>query len=281
MDERYYRPSGRAPMVGIGFGALGGSLGGIALAVAYAYLILYLPIAGYITFLIALAFGALTGLATGYSLRHGSVRSPMVGFGVGAGVAIVAFYASWVVWIYGLLHRADIDASFTTLLLHPGTLWNSIVAVNGVGAWTIKGATPTGIVLWILWGCEAVLILGPAVFLAAFPLSDPFCERCERWCEEEKGVRRTALAAKEDFVTRLEARDWAWVAALASGEEGAHLSFDLHVCPTCEEMHALTVQQVTTAMESGKPVKSTTALLEHLLLNRQEAAALRAAPPTP
>ena len=281
MDDLYYRPSGQAPMAGIAIGVLCGGLAGAVLAFVYSYAILYIPIVGYVTFILSLGFGGLTGFATGLALRHGKVRSTWAAWATGGLVAAITFYCSWVVWIYALFHRADVQVPLGQIFMHPSSLWTLIVEVNKVGAWTIKGSTPTGAILWIFWGSEALLILVPAVVCAALPIRDPFCEACERWCDERKAVRKSGQAAKEDLVTRIEAKDWVWVGTLGPGEAALHLSYDLHVCPSCEEMHTLTVHDVRTVQEEGKAVNKSEAVVQHLLLTRHDAAALCAAPPAP
>ncbi|GMU63247.1 MAG: hypothetical protein AMXMBFR34_50100 [Myxococcaceae bacterium] len=279
---RTYVPSGRfsshalvtVPLLGILLGAL--------LATAYAYLTLYLPIVGVVTFLLTGGVGLLLGMGLSALLHRGKVRNRMLGLALGLFVALVTFYVQWAVWSYALLRRDDVDVSFLALLLQPWALWDVITVVNQHGAWSLKGATPTGGVLWALWAVEGLILVGLPTFLALASVDTPYCEACESWCGETKGVRVTDVPADgEATVLALAERDdVAALSALGVSHEGTpFLRWDLHACG-CGETSTLCASKVTpTVDKQGKPGEETTLWLSHWLLQKSQASSVRVGMP--
>src|SRR5688572_3905604 len=176
MRATYYRHSGRFSPPGALIGLAGGLLAGVALAFAYAYSLAYIPIVGIVTFILSAGFGALVGFVTGRLLRVGHVRNNAVTTIVTLTVALVAFYMSWVAWIHAIAGRADADIPLAEIASQPALVWELVQEINKVGAWSLKGFTPTGTFLWILWAIEACLIVVPVFLVTSAMLGGrPYC----------------------------------------------------------------------------------------------------------
>ncbi len=275
----HYRPSGELSPLAFPTVLLLGVPAALLLATVYAYTILYMPIAGYVTFILSGGFGLLAGVAFGFVLRLGKVRNQAVGFGLALLLGLFAFYMHWVIWVYGFLGRAEVEASLLALLFQPAVLWDIILRINETGAWELFHSTPTGVVLWILWTVEALLILGPVLIVAPSMTSAPYCERCHKWCDEEEGVQSLRTTDDDTVKAHAEAKNFVALSALGSPEMGepCFLRLDVHHCPSCSHTNALSVQRVTLSRDDkGKESKSTDAVVTHLLLTGSELAQLRA-----
>jgi len=234
----------------------------------------------YANFFVTCGFGALIGGVAAWGLRRGKVRNTPVALSVVAIVAIGALYAAWVVWMYGFLRRQETELrlDLAVIALHPRLLFDLILAVSETGAWQIKGVTPTGPVLWIVWLIEASLIVGIALFVAADPLTEPFCESCERWSDGKEGIATVADADADELRSRLEAKDFAFLEALGAKKADASswVRLDLHSCPDCGMLNTLSVKRVTLKVDKkGKESQHVKKVMNRLLLDVPEAARLR------
>lgn len=155
--------SGPSGLLGLVLGTVFGLAAGIALAFAYSYATALVPIVGYITFALSVAFGLGIASAVAYGFRLGNARSATLSATVGLVVGTIAFYVSWAVWVYAMIRRGDlVDISLTSLVTNPAGLFDIIQGINQGGRWTMGSFTPRGVLLWIMWAIEALLIIGPA-----------------------------------------------------------------------------------------------------------------------
>lgn len=275
----HYRSSGAFSPLAFPTVLLVGLPAAMLLATIYAYAILYIPIAGYVTFILSVGFGLLCGVAFGYAMRLGKVRNRTLGIALPLLLGLLAFYAHWAIWVYAFLQRADVDASLVGLFFQPSVLWEIVASINKTGAWELFHSTPTGIVLWLLWTAEALLIVVPCVFGAFAMISAPFCERCGKWCDEEEGVQTLRTTDDNTVKAHAEAKDFAALRALgtADADELHFLRLDIHRCASCDHTNTLSVQRISISKDDkGKESRSTDALVTHLLLTRAELAKLRA-----
>ncbi len=249
----HYQPSGKFSAKGLFLTPAFGVPVGVLAAAVYAYVILYLPIVGYVSFLLTFGLGFVVSLAVGAGLTRGKVRSRAVGLALALFVGLATLYASWATWCFALIQRADGDVSLLGVFFSPGGLWDFINAVNEKGAWNLKGYTPTGAVLWALWALEAGIIVGFPLVTALTTTEAPFCEACGEWCGETKGLFRTGPSTKGDVKELCERHAFDDVARLGLPEDGAAewIRYDLHTCG-CRETNALTATLVTVVEKSGK-----------------------------
>jgi hypothetical protein len=268
--DRYYRHSGRFSPFAVARAVALGLLVTVPMAFIYSYILVYLPIIGVVTFLLTAGFAGVVGLTVGSVLHSGKVRNHGVAITATLLVALFALWASWVTWVYALLHRADADVGLVDLAANPSALWNLINLINEKGAWSLKGATPTGGLLWALWGLEAVIIAGVMVFAAREMVSAPFCEACDRWCEEHKGFALLGPTRKETLAARLEQGDYTVFKEMRETNATTYTQLDLHQCGQCLITNALTARSITVTVKKGKEEKSETVMVRHLLLTPGE-----------
>ncbi len=303
-EDLYYQHSGKFSLSAILAGILVGLAVGLPLAFVYSYAILYIPIVGYITIILSGIFGGAAGGATAGGLRWKKARNTALTAVLAFLVALVSFYFSWAVWIYALLRRGGEKVPLRGLVVFPNLLWRLIAEVNKVGAFTVRGTRPTGAVLWGLWGIEAAIILGMAVFVAmGMVREDPFCESCESWCKKQEGVCKVSGGDVNELKRRMESKDFGYFEKLgawtprelarvrtdvrealradlsdrsswrpATVDAQAWFRVDLHACPSCRATNTLSVTSFSESVDKyGNKSKSEKEVLDKLLISSTEA----------
>lgn len=278
MEGLYYKHSGRFTWPGVFAGLVAGSLAGLVLGYVYAYVILYIPLAGYVTFILTGGFGLLQGVAVAGALKWQKVRNPGL-----AGVVLfltttVAFYFSWAVWVYAFIRRAEGEVSLLALVLQPGAMWETIRFINANGAWSIRGSTPTGVILWTFWGLEAAIIFGVALWAGLSWINkEPFCERCDKWCDHEEGVCLVPNAGAEEFKQHMEGKDFRYLETLGVPPPDCSdlHRLDLYSCKSCANTNTLEATRIVKTEKKGKIEEETTEVINKLLLSTSEADQIR------
>ena len=270
----YYVASTAAPAGGVIFALACGAIGGAVVATVYALLLAYVPIIGWISFILTGGFGVLAGFAISFGLNLGKIRNRSVALVVAAASATIAFYVAWVVWVWAIFDGAPLLE-----VANPANLFHSVLIINEKGAWSLKGFTPTGAVLWGLWGLEALIIYGCALVIGVSGSSSPFCEKCGDWCEETEGVRMfDADTGEENLRSRLETRDLSCLTETEPPQDDTHFyRVDLAYCTNCAELWCMSLVRVRITFDKdGDASTDTTDVVRHMLISREEAEALQA-----
>ena len=268
----YYRPSGRFSILGLLMMLVLGGASGVALGAAYGFLTFYNPFV-YVNFLATVFFGACMGLAAAVGIKHGKVRSRFVATVTGMAVGGVGLYASWVFWTYAFLTSVDQSA----WVVDPLGLWYVISQVAEVGIWGILDFTPTGLLLYLVWGIEAFLIVGTCAIVCTIHADEPFCEQCGRWAENVyKGLRLGPSRDPDALRTQLEAGIVTRLGELRPPAMAARTDVSLSACPSCQKIGFLTVEPVEISMDrKGNENESKQTLVQNLVLEADGLAAAR------
>ncbi|MCI0365653.1 MAG: hypothetical protein L0Y44_04255 [Phycisphaerales bacterium] len=237
----YYKPSGdftvAGPLLMLGIGAVAA----VILGSVYGYLIQYNPIV-YINVIGALVFGGGLGWAAGIGIRRGKVRAPLIATLDGLAVGAMGVFVAWVVWIHAFAGRAGANV----WIFNPAELWAVIQQVAATGAWSLKGATPTGLALYAVWAIEALMIAGICVLVCRNAASKPFCEPCAQWAQSKTPSQSFGAVDDLDALRRrLEAGEIDALAALGAPSPERSLAVTLLECPTCNDAGFLTVETIT------------------------------------
>jgi len=267
--ETYYKHSGRAPVLGIVFGFLAGALISIPASYLYDYGIIEITI-DKLRFLCTIGFGALIGAAAGLGLCWGKVRNNAAAAIIGAAASLAGLYISWGVWLIDIFERGHWVSNPTRLLMHPGAVWQAILAINTTGTWAMEHDSPTaGAALWAVWLIEALLIVGFGM-LVTFGLvkRQPFCEKCEGWCSKTEKLYFAPTLPPVDVKTKLESRQFECLQQLGQGSaRGSHFRVVLHSCTSCGMLNTLTLIK---AFPKDQKV-----LIDKLLISSSEIDAVR------
>lgn len=278
----YYQPSNKMPLAGVLLTLLGGAVAAAGLALLYVYAIWYIPFV-YINFFICLGFGLLLGGALVLLVLRGKLRSPGGVAGLALLVGLLAVYLEWALYLMLLFNteatgtgpNADTSTSFslpllTDILTHPGRMWAAMRQINGTGTWSLKGATPSGLFLWLIWVVEALIIMGGAYLLARSQADEPFSEATNEWATEETlahpiGYAHDAAATR----TALETGQFHTLTPyLSEAEVDQFARLKLHSVPNDHSCQYLTLENVTTQLDKkGKPTQTTSTIVQHLAIS--------------
>ena len=263
---RHYQPSGRVSPLVLPLLALALPASAL-LATVYSYVTLYLPIIGYFTVLLTLGLGFGVGAITVAALQRGKVRSRLFAVVASLGLGLFTTWAMWVTWGYALLQQGDSQVPLF-VLLWPPALWQLISNVNETGAWSLKGATPTGAFLWVLWAIEAALLVGIPVVMGLTVAEAPYCEHCETWCAHQKAVLLTPLVEKDFAGERLRQRDFKWLESLGGLQRPPPPKFtrwDLYECG-CRATNAVSAIGIEVGLDDKGNQKVTESTLVQTVL---------------
>jgi hypothetical protein len=277
---QYYKHSGRFSAAGVVKALLVGALVGVPLGVVYAYVVLYIPIAGSISFLITGGTGFLMGWVISTQIKSGKVRNLPMGLLIALAAAGLMYVTSWEAWLYGLVGRAGQNVSVLEFLTSPGAVWDLLVTINQNGAWSFKGSKPTGIMLDLLWLLEAGGLVGIPLGMTWQALNAvPFCEECNKW-----GATRDLIDVNAGdgaaVKAKLEGREFAALTALGKAPVGSmhfwHVCFQ--GCADCDSTQTLCVDDVALSVDkNGKMQTKRTKVVSRLLLTPEDTVAVATA----
>jgi len=277
----YYRHSGRFSPAGVVKALVLGSLVAIPLGAAYAYIDLYNPVAGWITFIVTGGTGFFMGWIIAGFLKSGKVRNGPLTILITTLVAGLMLLSSWEVWLYAVLRQAGVNqVGLLDIVLRPSLAWEILAAVNARGAWALKDMTPTGLFLDILWLAEAGALLGiPLAFAWRTIHEFPFCEKCNKWCASRdlmnlKPGDAAALRAK------LEARDFSALTALGKAQAASMHFWHAYFqgCADCDTTQTLCIDDhALTTDKNGKLHTTKKAIISRLVLSPEDTVAVATA----
>ena len=278
----YYKPSNKMHPAGIAALLAGGVVAALVLALVYIYAVWYIPFV-YVNFFLCLGFGLVLGAVLALLARLGKLRSPSAVGALALLVGLVAVYLEWGMYLTlvfntettGTGANADTTTSFSLrlfadIITHPTAMWGAIRQLNETGTWSLKGATPSGIFLGLIWVVEAVIIVGGAYFMAKAQATEPFSEVSNEWATEET-LAHPLTFAQDAATTRaaLEAGNFQHLTPhVGTGTEDPFARLKLHSAPNDHNCRYLTLENVTTTLDKkGKASQSTSVVVQHLAIS--------------
>lgn len=260
MDStRYYKSTGQAPFGAVVSASQFGIFAAIICGALYGIIVCYNPII-YINFLGALVLPLAVGAALKTRFHSGKIRSESVKFWMGGFCGLLAVYCAWWGWLVAL-------SEWDFIFLNPVDLPAIISGLAELGVWDMKGWTPTGWQLYLIWAIEAGVII---VVSTGAGLGDeiPFCEDCDEWTEPVDNAIPIPLSDVDGLRESLEAEEYD-VLLDAIGEHvtpSHHFLVKTYKCPDCDESCYLTISELT---HSGKEdeEESIDAVIENLVVD--------------
>ena len=262
-DLNYHQRSGRMGPLAVPL-LLVAALGtGLLLGVPYGYADHYCPLI-YFSFIITIVYGTAVGVAVNYAGILGKVRNLPVLLFAATLAAAIADYVGWV----GYIHAVSSDGAWPW---SPDELLTWVQQINEKGIWSLRGWTPTGLVLWGIWAVEFGIIASMAIYIVRTEVGTlPFNERTGTWAKAKSTYGPYAPNLPQaDLVARLEHGDTSLVAGLApaSTTDAIYHQYTVRSCPEDEDFATLSVDLVTkTTDKKGKSETKTRALVKHLLI---------------
>ncbi|MGH0035615.1 MAG: hypothetical protein ACQGVK_11375 [Myxococcota bacterium] len=261
---RIYEHSGVVPIVGLGLVAGVSAGAAYALGWVYGVAIYWMPFV-YLAFLLPLVLAAALGATVAFAGRAGKVRSAGVCAFAGLAAGLGAQVVQWQVWLDWFLEPGQ--------LAQLGGALPALSAIAEQGAWSIFGWTPTGGVLWTIWGLEGLVVVGGTTAVAFGAIADvPFCERCEVWLTQATTISPFDFVYDGDQLkATLETGDFAPLQAMEKIRPGAtqYAAIDLLECRKCHHFRLVSVKNVVKKQEDGKEESEETPIVQNLIVDSQ------------
>jgi hypothetical protein len=242
------------------------------LAIVYSYVIVYVPLVGYVSVIflggLIVGIGSLVfGLGRATKCRNPNFLR-LVGFACG----LLAFYFSWAAFEYVLLDRFDrgMERTMVDAFLSPTAVWHVALDINRTGWYSIFGGTPSGTLLWIMWAVEAVLIiLGPPILVSMLMDDEVFCEHCNAWCEKSLDAARLAPPDDQDDLQQLRFKNLDLLKTLRPAERDTYpsLRIDMWNCDLCKQTAAVRTRLYTVETNRIDPAEVAQNLTPIFLVN--------------
>ncbi len=215
-----------------------GAVSALVLGIAYSYISVYSPIAGWISLLFMAGFAVCLGAAVAKAGVVAKVRSAPFMKLAGITTGLLGLYVSWAAFEVALLGRSGMEDApgLLDVLSSPVGVWEVALLINETGWYSIKGATPKGGVLWVLWGIEAVVVVGGVFLMAPHAVEgEVFCERCDRWCELRPLAGVLGLPENGEHLRRVAEGSVAALEGLpvVSTDQPDHLRLGVQACTLC------------------------------------------------
>ncbi|MFD2285648.1 hypothetical protein GJU39_08950 [Pedobacter petrophilus] len=211
--ENKYTPQGYASPSAILTTAAIGIFASLVLPIFYIILGRLIPNIWFIA-IIAFFLGVGLGFFIDLGVKIGKLRNKRIVIIIAIFCGLFAFYIQWVFFdtlIYSNkgftfnLNATDFKVladDFFFLFTHPNVLFQEIINLNEIGTFQIeKTGTISGILLWIIWAGEFVVIIGGIIFAVLNgQVSKPYSEINDRWMNRRKFHNRIPVIENKEMI---------------------------------------------------------------------------------
>lgn len=142
--------------------------------------------------------------------------------------------------------------------------------INETGTWSLKGSTPSGVFLALIWLVEALIIIGGAILLARSQAIEPFSETANEWATEEEMAHPVGYAHDAAAVrTALETGQFHTLTPYRSeAAEDQFARLKLHHAPNDANCRYLTLENVTKTLDKkGKTTQTSSPVVQRLAIS--------------
>ncbi|MEA2708081.1 MAG: hypothetical protein QOF78_682 [Phycisphaerales bacterium] len=283
-EVRYYRHTGRAPIIGTTIATIVAWVAVALVGAAYAYIQLYVKVVDILSFAFVAGFAAAMMFTVYGVLKWAKVRNMAITALVAISAAIFGWYVSWVAWEHALLRQSGVNVGIHTVAQRPDLVWNLARRINEEGTFSLRDRPIKGTELWVAWVFEGLIVLGATIALPIMWLRDmAFCESCRKWCTKREGVVRAVDGDEAALRDRMEAKDFAHLLALGLCNADTPVQFraDLYACVNCPDTHLLTVSRASVSYnDKGHRQEKATKIVDRLWIDKAQAEELRSLPQT-
>ena len=246
----------------------------IILSFVYSYAVVYIPIIGYLNFILTLGFSFGVAFSTAFMLKFFNNRNLAFAGGVGLLAGLIAVYAAWVIFEFALVNRYSSEKIDLFLLaLNPAVVWEIASNIAEEGWYSIRNFTPSGIVLWAFWGIEACCILGVSAYISYNTTREAvFCEDCRKWTDELKGLLTFPFGRESLLEKQIKRQDLSFMESIEALKDGdtTFYRIDCRRCKSCRQLFTMSLVKVARSWDkNGKEETKEKILLQHLLIEKE------------
>jgi len=280
----YYKPSGRFSGIFFVFLLLFIAIAVPILSFVYIYLIHYIPII-YFNIIITVGCGLAVGFSMNFMVKLAKVRNVILVIISLVFVTIILKYFQWCVYIPMIF--ADSDFTFLDhiiipfeIFLHPDMILELALYINSVGVWSIgtSDIPVRGVILFIVWIIEFIIIMGAAILIGKDRAKLPFSEEFNDWYTEIPNKIIANIPQNiEALKSNLENGNFDELVQLSKEENNDELNFleiTLYQSPNADHYYLKADQVSITIDDKEKEKRNETALIEYLAINKDSAKAL-------
>jgi hypothetical protein len=285
-----YRHSGRIDAMTIPVGLVGGLVISVAMAWVYQLAVDWIPLI-YVSVLCTLGFGFGFGFAMTFLLQKLNCRNRFVAgllTLILAGVGLAASFGFAYLRTVGELAKEN---KMTTQEVREQYGFQRYITKRVEAGWNIgshgrtNGSAMSGIMVWLIWLIEALIVIVGAVVVTVGALTDPFCEECHDWLAKRVVGFRNSVPL-EKLNAAVSEGTLAEVLAVEGGDAATPgvMEYSVYSCEGCSQKHylSLTHKYSVTNSKGQQEAKSDT-ILQHAetdqsTLSRLESALKQQAP---
>jgi len=277
-----YEPSGRFRPTAI-VALIGAIVAGVLVAWVYQALVRWIPLIILKAFAVV-GFGFAVGMLSMMTVSIGHVRNRMVGALLGVLVATGSLVGSYG-WAYmgAVNERVEESAGYTREDVLAQYSFQQYVAERVEDGWNVgkvarSSSLPlNGGVVYVIWGIEALLMLGAGVLMAYGSSDAPYCEDCKQWTKET--TKKVLGRTRDEVMSLLQSNQLGHLIALEPPENAdpkQWITLKAHACPNCSRTYLSVSESKETTGKDGKAEVSSNSIAEHLELAQRQATELRA-----
>lgn len=272
---KFYRHSGKAPLLGLILLGVTGCIGVPILGLLYGALMRLIPFV-YISVFIVVGYVFVVGAILNYVAMYAKIRNVIVLGLVAFFLGILADYFGWIGW----LTMTAKDPRFLLEFLLPFDVLYIISILAKEGVWTISGITPTGGMLYFIWLLEAAIVIGGVTYVTVGDLAKiPFCEDSNQWANKRTQIGAfTPIPNITQFKEAVQQGNLTVfnTLKLSPPDDRHYITLVLYECDHCKNFFVLKVEDVTLVTNSkGRIEAKTKPILSNLILTPFQLASLR------
>ncbi len=271
-----YKASGKLGPLTLALFA-GVAVGAIVGAVIYQLIMNWIPIIQ-IKFLATLAFGGGLGAAAMFAVHRGHCRNALVAGVLALAVAGLGLFASHY-WNYqsAISDIIDKQPNVTSADIKADLPFGKYLDLRKEMGWSMKrGGKVEGGMVTFLWILEALIVVGLAGFMAAGAAAKPYCESCQKWCDDKSYTIWGVTSA--DANPLIERGDLTALADISGKDNNptVNLTFKVEACPSCTNTGFLTLHEKrVTTDKKGRRQEKGAKLLSSVTLTAEQLAHAR------
>lgn len=263
MNNKYYKHSGKVPIIGLFFILIFASIAIGAGGFLYSYGIVKIPFI-YINVFLTFGYGALVGIFISIGAKLGKIRNPKIVKMSALIISLIAVYVSWITWLIAI--------SGKFIFFSHNDLIYSLRYLMVTGSWSIGSTTPKGNFLMIIWIIEALIIISITYLLSTITIEDSaFCEDCDEWTISKKAIYLEPIFNINDHIGNLESHNFDLIYNANFGvSDNNHTELILSSCEECRQKFYLTIKDVAVSFDKkGRKSESKSKIVTNLIINRE------------
>jgi hypothetical protein len=261
-----YQPSGFFRPTTLVF-FLGATAAGCGIAWLYQLLVRWIPFI-YINILVVLGFGGALAIGGWLAVRGGHCRNRVLALILALPLAAAPLAASYY-WDYAhvISEISEKNPEIPTEEIKQEVTFQRYLELKREAGWKLKGSTFNGWGVTAVWVVEGLMVFGCVLFGVLAAVGEPYCEKCNRWCEGKSFiVRGVGKEAAEPLLQKGDLGALALIEPPAEPDGSLSLHFTVTTCEGCSDAGFLSVDEKKTVMKKNKPEESSTTLVTHAVL---------------